>query len=53
MDQTSQLGENFPVHAYLSYRQNPFGDKSREQLEALCSQQNITLRFDSNQLENG
>ncbi len=54
METSVQLGQNFPVHAYLSYRcKNPQDIAARDKLQNLCKQQNISLRFDENQTEQG
>ena len=54
MESSSQLEENFPIHAYLSYRCKESRDiEARDRLKALCSEKNITLRYDENCTEDG
>jgi hypothetical protein len=54
MDKPIQLGENFPIHAYLSYRcNNPRDIAARHKLKNLCKEQNIALRYDESETEQG
>jgi len=54
MENTVQLGENFPIHAYLSYRcKNQLDIDARDKLKNLCQEQNITLRYDQNETKPG
>ena len=54
MESSFQLEENYPIHAYLSYRCKEARDiEARVKLKALCSAANITLRYDENCTENG
>lgn len=54
MDASAQIEGNFPIHAYLSYRcKNDRDIQARKRLKALCSDTNITLRYDENCTENG
>lgn len=51
---TDQTQINFPIHAYLSYRCKELRDiRERENLETLCTEQGITLRYDQNETEEG
>ena len=54
MESSSQLEENYPIHAYLSYRCKEARDRAaRDRLEVLCSETNITLRYDESETEEG
>lgn len=54
MENTVQLGENFPINAYLSYRcKNQLDIDARDKLKNLCQEQNITLRYDQNETKPG
>jgi len=54
MESSSQLEENYPIHAYLSYRCKYARDRAaRDRLKALCSEKNITLRYDESETEEG
>ena len=54
MESSSQLEENYPIHAYLSYRCKETRDRAaRDRLKDLCSETNITLRYDENCTEDG
>ncbi len=49
-----QLEDNFPIHAYLSYRCKIQRDKdARDRLKVLCSKKNITMRYDESETEEG
>ena len=54
MDMSVQLEDDFPIHAYLSYRCKIKRDKdARDRLKVLCSKKNITLRYDESETEEG
>ncbi|MEY3759369.1 MAG: hypothetical protein RIR39_860 [Pseudomonadota bacterium] len=54
MDTSVQVEDNFPIHAYLSYRCKIQRDKdARDRLKALCLEKNITLRYDESETEEG
>ncbi len=54
MESSVQLEDNFPIHAYLSYRCKIQRDKdARDRLKALCLEKNITLRYDESETKPG
>lgn len=54
MENSDQFEEVFPLHAYLSYRCKIDRDReARDKLKALCLEQNITLRYDESETEEG
>ena len=53
-DMTDQTQNNFPIHAYLPYRCKESRDiREREKLATLCTKQDISLRYDQNETEEG
>jgi hypothetical protein len=54
MEKSVQLGENYPIHAYLSYRCKIGRDiATRDQLEKICRENSIALKFDQNSTKEG
>lgn len=54
MDASAQIERDFPIHAYLSYRcKNDRDRDARDRLKALCSETNITLRYDESDTKEG
>ena len=48
------MPDNYPIHAYLSYRCKETRDRAaRDRLKDLCSETNITLRYDESETEEG